>query len=270
MSQVISICSWDRFQHYKDRDPPWVKLYRDMLTTESWVLGTDTSRLVQVASMLLAARYQNATPLNWPLLKKVAHLDCTENQFMEALDHLRATRFLEIHENQQVTNGSGGSAQDASNTLANCASQNVPVYSETEQSRGRAEAEQSTTASATPTRQLASRGTLVDDPEWMLEFKLVYPSRAGDQGWRKAVRAAHARIGEGHTTIEFVDGARRYAAYCQAIGKTGTEYVKQACTFLGPDKHFLEPWNLPATKAQIRQNGNIDAARQWLAESGDT
>src|SRR6201999_2272789 len=56
--KYISIKGWDRFQHYTDRDPPWVKLYRDLLTSESWVLGTDTSRLVQVASILLAARYK--------------------------------------------------------------------------------------------------------------------------------------------------------------------------------------------------------------------
>jgi hypothetical protein len=54
MTAHFAICNWERFQHYKDRDPPWVKLYRDLLTSESWVLGTDLSRVVQIASTLLA------------------------------------------------------------------------------------------------------------------------------------------------------------------------------------------------------------------------
>ena len=44
-----------------------------------------------------------------------------------------------------------------------------------------------------------------------------------------------------------VAGAERYASFCDATGKTGTEYVSQAATFLGPDKRFLEDWALPAS-----------------------
>lgn len=119
---TISLCNWDEFQHYKDRDPPWIKLYRDILTTESWVLGTDTSRLVQVASMLLAVRYKNQIPLNWPLLKKVSSLDCTEKQFREAVEHLEATGFLKIEGKQEVTEPVSTLAQPASTTLATCTS----------------------------------------------------------------------------------------------------------------------------------------------------
>jgi len=117
-----------------------------------------------------------------------------------------------------------------------------------------------TSASATPARKAVSRGTAPEDPEWLLDFKLAYPPRAGDQGWRKAVRAANQRIVEGHTTAEFIAGARRYAAFCEASGKVGSEYVKQACTFLGPDKPFLLPWHAPpkpenAMDRILRANG---------------
>lgn len=104
------------------------------------------------------------------------------------------------------------------------------------------------------------------DPEWWLDFKLAYPSRAGDQGWRRAQKAANARIAEGHTPTEFTEGARRYAAYCDAVGNSGTEYVKQAATFLGPDKPFLLPWTPPASKAQRKQDRNIDAGLEWLEQ----
>lgn len=112
-------------------------------------------------------------------------------------------------------------------------------------------------ASSTPTRL---------DPAWWSDFKLAYPNRAGDQGWRKAQRAAHARISEGHTPQEFIDGAKRYAAFCETQGKAGTEYVKQACTFLGPEKPFLLAWSAPPNKAEVRQTRNISASEQWLRE----
>jgi hypothetical protein len=126
-------------------------------------------------------------------------------------------------------------------------------------------------SAAPPRRRASSRETSADeDPGWLLEFKLAYPNRAGDQGWRKTVRAAHARIAQGHTTAEFIAGAKRYCAFCDASGKTGTEFVKQACTFLGPDKHFLAPWDPAPTKAEQRLNANIDGAREWLAQSGES
>lgn len=96
MSGYISLQGWERLQHYKDRDPTWVKLYQNLLTSESWVLGTDISRLVQVASMLLAARYTNKIPYRWDLIKKVAGLECSEKQFEEAIRHLESTSFLTI------------------------------------------------------------------------------------------------------------------------------------------------------------------------------
>lgn len=125
MAEVFCIRSWERFQHYKDRDPPWVKLYRDLLTSESWVLGTDLSRVVQVASTLLAPRYRNQIPLRFDLLRKVMSLECKEQEFIKAIRHLVATGFVEI---QQVTSDSEIPGQSASTTLATCTS-------ETEQSR---------------------------------------------------------------------------------------------------------------------------------------
>lgn len=116
MITTISVKNWDRFQHYGNRDPTWIKLYRDMLTSESWVLGTDTTRLVQIAIALLAARYKNAIPNRYDLIKKVASLDLGEATFKKALSHLIDTNFLEI---QALTNGSEHVEHPASNSLAN-------------------------------------------------------------------------------------------------------------------------------------------------------
>jgi hypothetical protein len=137
---------------------------------------------------------------------------------------------------------------------------------------------QNSLAATPPTRvrlKKVSRETERPDPEWFLDFKLAYPERAGDQGWRKAISASHARMAEGHFPREFIAGAMRYAAFCAATGKTGTEYVKQAATFLGPDKPFLLPWKPPAEPEsamdELRRinglNGNHDHASSRVFET---
>lgn len=101
MTSTLMVKNWDKFQHYSDRDPTWIKLYRDVLTTEAWVLGTDVSRLLQIAITLLAARYKNAIPNSFSLIKKVASLDFSESQFKKALEHLSSLNFLEIQQVEQ-------------------------------------------------------------------------------------------------------------------------------------------------------------------------
>lgn len=127
------------------------------------------------------------------------------------------------------------------------------------------EDQEKTQTSATPTARVkfVPRET---DFDWWLDFKLAYPNRAGDQGWREAQRAAHARLSEGHTSSEIIDGAKRYSAYIAATAKAGTQYVKRAAAFLGPEKHFLEPWMPPITKAQATQDKSVNAGLAWLSE----
>lgn len=36
MTTVIRVKGWDKFQHFKDRRPPWIKLYRDILDDIEW------------------------------------------------------------------------------------------------------------------------------------------------------------------------------------------------------------------------------------------
>ena len=96
------------------------------------------------------------------------------------------------------------------------------------------------------------------------DLKALYPPRAGDQPWREALKQATARIKEGHSWSQMLDGVRRYSAYIRCKGDEGTEFVKQAKTFLGPDKPFLLPWDPPKTKTDNLRDANVDASREWL------
>lgn len=95
-------------------------------------------------------------------------------------------------------------------------------------------------------------------------FKSIFPRRSGSQPWPRAQKAINARLREGHTWSEILAGAERYAVFVRATGKEHTEGVLQAATFVGPDKHFLNPYTLPATKADARLASNLSAADEFM------
>lgn len=68
------------------------------------------------------------------------------------------------------------------------------------------------------------------------------PKRAGHNPKARAERAFRARLRDGCSPGDMIAGVERYARYCDAMGKTGTEYVMQGATFFGPDKPFEQPY----------------------------
>ena len=72
------------------------------------------------------------------------------------------------------------------------------------------------------------------------------PPRAGNNPKREAFQAYNARLKEGYSYDQLIEGLRRYHTYLKATGKLGTEYVQTMATFLGPKKmSFLEEWKPP-------------------------
>lgn len=111
---------------------------------------------------------------------------------------------------------------------------------------------------------LPSKPPAKDQPPEFADFWRIFPKRAGDNPKGKTLRAIHARLAEGHTWDEILDGASRYAEFIRATGKERTEFVKQAATFCGPEKPFLDPWTPPATKADNRLESNLSAAAEFM------
>lgn len=80
----------------------------------------------------------------------------------------------------------------------------------------------------------------------------AYPKRAGGNSKAAAWKAWKSRIKDGVTTEAMLAGVSRYAGYVRATGSEGTQFVKQAATFFGPDRHFEEVWQPPAGKTNVR------------------
>ncbi|HHU4064864.1 TPA: helix-turn-helix domain-containing protein [Raoultella ornithinolytica] len=74
----------------------------------------------------------------------------------------------------------------------------------------------------------------------------AYPKRAGGNSKAAAFKAWKTRLKDGVKPEDMLAGVKRYAAYARATGSVGTQYVKQAATFFGPDRHFEESWQAPS------------------------
>jgi hypothetical protein len=70
----IRIRNWNLFQHYKDRNPPWIKLHYDLLSSKDWVLLDDASKLLAVVCMLVASRNDGYVPNDPEFIQRVAYL----------------------------------------------------------------------------------------------------------------------------------------------------------------------------------------------------
>lgn len=79
-----------------------------------------------------------------------------------------------------------------------------------------------------------------------------YPNRSGANPKREAAKAWNARLKEGHSPDEMLQGLRRYKAWCKETQKFGTEFVMQAKKFFGPSKPFAEQWATGPPKKERR------------------
>jgi len=76
---AYQIKNWAKFQHYKDRNPPWIKLHVEIFTSEDWVTLDDASKLLAVVCMVVAAKNEGKVPNNPAHLRRVAYLNSEPN-----------------------------------------------------------------------------------------------------------------------------------------------------------------------------------------------
>lgn len=97
----------DKYQHYRDRRPPWIKLHAETLEDYEFSCLQDASKLHLILIWLLASRHNNSLPWDSQWLAREMHATDSIN-----LDILHNAGFIE--EIQQ----SNEMEQDASKTLA--------------------------------------------------------------------------------------------------------------------------------------------------------
>jgi len=145
--QIIRIVNWAKFQHYKDRNPPWIKLHRELLISRTWLTADDASRVLAIVCMVLAAETGNKIPLDIAYIKRRAYLN-QDPDFAQ----LVASQFIEIVDE---TGNASSLLADASGLHANARPETeTETEAETE-----AEKSQKRAPSCAPTK----RGTRIPD-----------------------------------------------------------------------------------------------------------
>jgi hypothetical protein len=101
----FSVKGFEKFQHYKDRNPPWIKLYNELLDNYEFGCLQDASKLHLILIWLLASRHNNRLPWDaqW-IAKRINASDAVD------LDALQSAGFIEKIDMEQ----------SASKPLATC------------------------------------------------------------------------------------------------------------------------------------------------------
>jgi hypothetical protein len=82
---TIRIKNWKQFQHFKDRKPPWIKLYRDLLDDPEWHELDPLSAKVLVMLWLIASENNGELP---SVKKLTFRLRMFEKQLLQTLTRL--------------------------------------------------------------------------------------------------------------------------------------------------------------------------------------
>lgn len=76
--------NFERFQHYKDRNPVWIKFYNELLDDYEFGRLSDASKWHLCAIWLLASRYNNRVPLDSKWIQ--GRINATDKVDLNALE----------------------------------------------------------------------------------------------------------------------------------------------------------------------------------------
>ena len=103
----------------------------------------------------------------------------------------------------------------------------------------------------------------------MRRLRAIYPRGIyRESDWLPAEREIGMREDEGDTWDAMYAGVERYVRQCEVRGSIGTQYVTSPAKFFR-ERHYLEQFRLPQTKAEVAQDSNVQAAKDWLAQSAE-
>ncbi len=174
---ILTPKSWGEFQHYKDREPSWIKLHKNLLTNYEFICLPVASRALAPVLWLLASEYKDGI-IDASLDKIAFRLSMTRGDLADALSPLIESGFF-----------------DASEPLAAC-KQSACLEKEDIEKSNIDKTERETREVA-----LSSGGSEFED------FWEIWPNKVGKPSALKALRSARKR---GALISEILDGVENY------------------------------------------------------------
>lgn len=108
------IKNFERFQHYKDRNPPWIKLYTALLSDPEFLKLPEAAQAQLIKLWLLAAQMGNPLPNDPRLLR--GKIWCTGRLYLADLivaGWLKPGEFASADASNSGANASSGASKDA-------------------------------------------------------------------------------------------------------------------------------------------------------------
>jgi hypothetical protein len=92
LTETFSVANFEKFQHYRDRAPPWIKLYNEILDDYAFAQLPDASKVHLILIWLLASRADNCLPFDslW-IAKRIGATEQVD------LTRLLSGGFIEAH-----------------------------------------------------------------------------------------------------------------------------------------------------------------------------
>jgi hypothetical protein len=203
--RTFRVKNFETFQHYKDRAPPWIKLYNEILDDYEFGLLPDATKMHLVAIWLLASRSENKIPFDPAWVAR--RINATEKVNLALL----AERgFILLDQELQSTE------QVASITQAECLSR--------EREEGETEKSRIVVARA-------------PKDERFEELRKAYPRRKGGDPGPPAAKLFLAAVKAGTDPQIIIDGAKRFAV--EESQNINTPYIPQLVKWLR-DKRWLD------------------------------
>ena len=200
MTEFYRVRNWAKYQHYKNRNPPWIKLHVEILASEDWVMMDDASKLLAIVCMIVAAKYDGSVPANPNYIKRVAYIS-KQPDFKPLIE----CGFLEVQ-------------ADARNMLADASTMLASARPEKEKE---AEKEREIISITT-----ASRRSEID--KGFDGFWLLCPRKIG----KGAAKKAYAKAVQTTSPDVLKEAMRRYAA--SRVGEP-EQYTKHPATWLNAE-----------------------------------
>jgi hypothetical protein len=85
--EYLIVKNWGDFQHYKQRNPPWIKLYTRLTDDYEFSSLADASKLLAVYLWMFAAKHGNKIPCDREWLRRVLPLKWTDENLKSLIQH---------------------------------------------------------------------------------------------------------------------------------------------------------------------------------------
>lgn len=207
---TFRVKNFEKFQHYKDRAPPWIKLYNGLLEDYEFGGLPDASKMHLIAIWLLASRTGNKMPYDPRWVS--GRINATEPVDLELL--VQRGFILLDQEVQQAE-------QVASKPHAECLSREEGQV----QDIGKRKEESRTVAKPLPCSS-----------DSFQRFKATFPRRDGANPWQPAEKKFNALVKTGVDPEVMIRAASELAREEGARGNIGTKFIPQAITWLNQQR----------------------------------